>query len=105
MCEHTVVNDLYRAIAVPVLRSNTRCDRPLWDVDLSTMETPREWRSAIGTKECPGFDSPCPHPGQRPFRFVGMGLCHVRTSENWPSGFTTGHPLETPCRGAEGLVR
>lgn len=51
VCEHPVVNDRYRAMAVPVLRSNTGCVRPLWDVGSSTMETPREWRSAICKQE------------------------------------------------------
>ena len=51
VCEHPVVNDFYRAMAVPVLRSNAGCVRPLWDLGSSTIETPHERRSAICKQE------------------------------------------------------
>jgi hypothetical protein len=37
---------------VPVIQPNVGCVRRLWDLGLSTVETPYEWWSAICKQEC-----------------------------------------------------
>ena len=51
-----------RAMVVPVMRPYAGCVRPLWDVGWSTVETSREWRSAICKQEVLGSILPRSRP-------------------------------------------